>query len=368
VARVIDVGSFLLDFSYARPPLSVAMASGCEGFFRYSAGQASRPSNASYDLNKGKLITPTEFDQILGHGADIVANSEWYTTRVTEGVTAPGEDGEELPDVEVFGLEALFLRAIKDLGGGDTRRVGADDLVAYMADAGSLDGEADAELWDRCGLNHGSSIYVSWDAAPSSGKYNAVAAYLRNHDRAMDGMFHTDLYAGTPALREMFRRELIRYGWRPNAGSWSDDGIPYQYDTSTADSRRRLVNLALTSTPAAILQTGNYWFGTSADENLVLRPEFGSHLQNASKPKPPPPPPPTPVDPDPEADLNEDQTRTVARQEIVAAVRALMGGTEDDYFTSDRFPNWVKPPTGDAAVGGLRAWMGKVGRKLGIDW
>lgn len=249
---MIKVGDLLIDYSYARPSLAGAARSGAKGVIRYSAGLASDPGHPSHAINAGKLITPTEFAAILDAGLDVIANDEWYETRVAEGYAA-----------------------------------------------GYADGKAAARLWKSCGLAKGSTIYVSWDTYPAQTNWLKVGRYVRGYKAALAGYYEVDAYAGTGFLKWAINHQLIRFGWRPNAGSWSGDGLPYQPDTSTAAKRAALVQLALGKTPAHIWQTGNYWFSKSADENLVLRLPVGSHLETIAASKPPAPVPvpiPNPID------------------------------------------------------------------------
>ena len=249
--RLLAPGDLVLDYSYARPSLKIAAASGVKAFIRYSAGAASDPSHSSHNANAGKLITPAEYKAIVAAGFDVIANDEWYEDRVTEGYKA-----------------------------------------------GLADGRAAAALWRSCGHPRGATVYCSWDAAPSRLKYRAVRRYLKGWREGAQGYYEVDLYGGTPVLRALMRKGVgrIRYGWRPNAGSWSNDGLPYQPRTGTAAARAALVAQALNATPAHVWQTGNYWFGQSADENLVVRTPLGSRNDTLAErePKPDPADNPTP--------------------------------------------------------------------------
>lgn len=242
--RLLQPGDLLIDYSFARPSLAEAKQSGARGVIRYSAGAASDPQHRSYAANAGKLITPAEFRAILEAGLDVIANDEWYETRVTEGY-----------------------------------------------DAGVQDGSAAAALWRSCGLARGATVYCSWDAAPSPVHYFRVRRYLRGWYDGAGQYYRPDLYGGTPALHWLRRGRpgifTIRYGWRPNAGSWSNDGLPYQPSTRTPEERTALVARARTATPAHVWQTGNYWFGSDADENLVVRVPVGSHNDALEQQQPP---------------------------------------------------------------------------------
>jgi hypothetical protein len=236
MSQALKPGDLIIDYSYARPSLVKAKHDGARAVIRYSAGAASDSTHASHPDNAGKLITPAEFTSILGAGLDVIANDEWYETRVTEGY-----------------------------------------------DAGVDDGKAATALWRSCGLAKGATVYCSWDAAPSKANYQHVRRYLRGWYNGSAKFYRPDLYGGTPALRKLTAglpgRYRIQYGWRPNAGSWSNDGLPYQPSTRTAEQRAALVATGAAATPAHIWQTGNYWFGKSADEDLILRVPVGSHLE-----------------------------------------------------------------------------------------
>lgn len=208
---------------------------------RYSAGAGNGNPSTQW-----KLCGMTEIQDAVAAGLDFHANSEWYQTRITEG-----------------------------------------------AAAGTEDGKADLEFWKARGLAKGASIYVSWDAYPDSTKWAAVDEYLAAYEAALGGHYHADCYGGTPYLAHALSKDLIKYGWRTNAPSWDSDGLPYQPGLSTYLQRKLWVAKALKATPAAIWQTGNYWYGTNADENMILRAKTGSHLQAIAATPPPPPPAPS---------------------------------------------------------------------------
>jgi hypothetical protein len=232
VADLFSPGDVVIDYSYARPSLTEAKLNGAKAVIRYSAGAASDPAHPSHAANAGKLISADEFKAILAAGLDVIANDEWYETRVTEGYAA-----------------------------------------------GVQDGRAATALWKTAGLAQGATVYCSWDAKPTVLKRWKVRRYLKGW-RVGSAYYLPDLYAGTPALRAL----AVRFGWRPNAGSWSNDGLPYQPYTGTAAARTSLVAEALPKTPAHIWQTGNYWFKKQADENLILRVPVGSHLETTAAP------------------------------------------------------------------------------------
>lgn len=209
---------------------------------RYSAGIGN-----SQPATQWKLCGYGEIRDAEAAGVDFIANSEWYESRITEG-----------------------------------------------ASAGRADGVADLAFWKARGLAQGASIYVSWDADPVTSKWPGVDAYLAAYNVSLAGYYHVDCYAGTPYLRHALAKGLIRYGWRPNAGSWSGDGIPYQPTVNAAS-----VAAAAARTPAHIWQTGSYWYGKQADENVILRVPVGSHLEAQTRPKPVPAPKPVPDTPKP---------------------------------------------------------------------
>lgn len=238
-----------IDYSYARPSLTEAVQNGASFVVRYSAGVASDPSNPNHSAVAGKLISPDEFKAILAAGLDVIANDEWYATRVTEGFAA-----------------------------------------------GYSDGLAAAALWKSCGLAKGASIYVSWDAFPAKASWFKVGRYVAGYRKALAGYYFVDAYAGTGFIRWAINQKFIRFGWRPSAGSWSNDGLPFQPDTSTAVKRAALVALAEKKTPSRLWQTGNQWFGNQADEDMIVRTPVGSHLESlAVKPQPAPAPTPKPA-------------------------------------------------------------------------
>jgi hypothetical protein len=237
--QVNDVG---IDFSGAKIDARGAARAGAKFMLRYSAGVGVDERDCQF-----KLCGTGEIAAAEKAGLDFIANSEFRTSRVTEG-----------------------------------------------HGAGAADGAADLRFWKSRGLAEGASIYCSWDAAPVHHLFDQVAQYLAAYNHALGGHYHVDLYAGDDAVREMRKRGLIRYGWRPNAGSWSNDpnGDYYQpphHGVQLADKIRSL-------SPSHIWQTGNYWFGNGADEDLILRTPVGSHLEakHGIQPTPEPAPGPTP--------------------------------------------------------------------------
>jgi hypothetical protein len=297
---VLKPGDLGIDYSYARPDLGQVARSGARFVVRYSAGSASDPGHQSYRINSGKLITPGEFKAILAAGMDVIANDEWYTSRITEG-----------------------------------------------AAAGSADGRAAAKLWRACGLAKGASIYVSWDEYPSPTKFAGVGRYARAYRKALGGYYDVDAYGGTGFLKWAMKGLLVKFGWRPNAGSWSNDGLPYQPDTSTAAKRAALVKLAVGKTPASIWQTGNYWFHKTADEDLIVRVPVGSHLEAlAAQSVPAPDPTPTP-DPTTDEELSltpEDKAYLDAK--FNAVEQSLRGAFSDSKGKPHKLSTWLSKLAG----------------------
>jgi Domain of unknown function (DUF1906) len=132
-----------IDYSGLRPhPLSDPARQGAKFIVRYSAGVAN-----DHPETQWKLCGKDELRQLLQVGYDVIANSEWYESRVTEG-----------------------------------------------ADAGKADGAADMTFWKARGLAAGASIYVSWDEGqPDHNKHDRLAAYLAAHEHALAGYYHVDL-------------------------------------------------------------------------------------------------------------------------------------------------------------------------------
>jgi hypothetical protein len=246
--RLLQPGDLGVDYSGARPAPHATRHAGGHCIIRYSAGLGNTQPATAF-----KLCGRNELHDAIAAGLDVIANSEWYESRITEG-----------------------------------------------ADAGKVDGEHDLRFWRSRGLAKGASIYVSWDEDPDPAHWPAAIAYLKAYDAELGGHYHVDCYAGTPFLRHAKQAGVIRYGWRTNAGSWSNDGLPYQPNTRTARARAQLVKRAVDATPAHIWQTGNYWFNNGADENLIVRTPVGSHLEAhhggrpGPGPKPPVPPKPQP--------------------------------------------------------------------------
>lgn len=230
-----DVG---IDYSGYRPPPASVVSDGGRFILRYSAGVGNDAPNA-----KWKLCGSSEIADATAAGLDFIANSEWYESRITEG-----------------------------------------------AAAGTADGTADLAFWKSRGLARGASIYASWDQNPARLKWRKAAAYLRAYDKALGGYYHVDCYAGTKFLSYALGKKIIRYGWRPNAGSWSGDGLPYQPKLGPA-----ILDTARQATPAHIWQTGSYWYGKQADENVILRTPVGSHLEALNPIPESKPPTPAPV-------------------------------------------------------------------------
>lgn len=218
-------GTLGLDWSGARPASSDVYRNGARLVTRYSAGVGN-----TQPATQWKLCRKGEIADHIKAGLDFLANSEWYESRITEG-----------------------------------------------AAAGLADGKADLAFWRSRGYAKGAGIAVSWDADPVRSRWDAAVAYLRAYGQGLGGYYVVGAYAGTPFLRYALSKGVIVFGWRPNAGSWSNDGLPYQPSTRTAAERSALVARAVAATPAHLLQTGNYWYSKGADENLVLRSGLPTH-------------------------------------------------------------------------------------------
>lgn len=312
-------GDLVIDFSGLRlndQRMQTFAAAGGKGFVRYSAGAASNPGNPNHDSVKWKLITPNEYAYLIRHG-DVIANDEWYESRIAEG-----------------------------------------------AAAGQADAAGAATLWKSCGLPKGAAIIVSWDANPVRAKWSAARAYLLAYANTLKGYgYHLGVYAGTPFLKYAasgaFGRFVVRFLWRPNAGSWSNDGLPYQPDTSTPAARAALVQLALPRTPATLWQTGNYWFFKQADENIVVRVPVGSSLEAAAAQvtRRPPKPVPTPTPPPPVIDGKEliltpedkayiDASAASVKADVADLKAYFIAWTSDSSGKPHRFRTWLTKLSG----------------------
>lgn len=214
-----------IDYAGFRPhPIGDPAVHGAKFIIRYSAGVGN-----GHHSTQWKLCGQDELRQLVNAGYDVIANSEWYESRVTEG-----------------------------------------------APAGSADGAADLAFWQERGLAHGASIYVSWDEGqPNRHKHDQLAAYLAAYERALNGNYHVDLYAGDVAIADMRARGRIRYGWRAMSDAWSDNGHFFQ---PGADWRTAAAKVAQVS-QAHIWQNGNRWYNGEADEDVILRLPVGSHRE-----------------------------------------------------------------------------------------
>jgi LysM repeat protein len=236
-----------IDYSGFRPDPHDVARNGARFVIRYSAGVGNDDADMQW-----KLCEPAEIADAAAAGLDFVANSESYAERPTEG-----------------------------------------------AAAGRADGAADAAFWRSRGLAQGAAIYVSWDAAPQASRYDAVEAYLRGYGEALAGRYRVGLYGGDPALREMLRRGVIDFGWRSMSDSFSGDGEFYQPGSAWREVAAQVARVS----PAALWQNGNRWYGSQADEDVVLRTPVGSHREAGGAvagpvqpvhPVPRPPAPPRP--------------------------------------------------------------------------
>jgi hypothetical protein len=264
-----------LDYSGYRPDPSNLYHDGARAIMRYSAGQGNDQSDCQW-----KLCTKNELRDAVNVGLDFFALSEWYETRVQEG-----------------------------------------------KGAGQHDGAADLSFWKGRGLAEGAAIYVAWDTNPDQDYWDNVDNYLKAYGKALDGYYQVAIYAGTPYLKHAFKAGVAEFGCRPNAGSWSNDGLPYQ----PPNHGRNHFEQALDATPAHVWQTGNYWYGKNADENLILRSPCGSHLEAQGGYSPD-------VDPE-DDDMNKEDTRS----EIAAAFRNYhLGSDGSGHWTPENYPNWIK--------------------------
>ncbi|BBH70806.1 hypothetical protein ACTI_74910 [Actinoplanes sp. OR16] len=217
-----------IDYAGFRPhPITGPAAHGAKFVIRYSAGVGNTRHTTQW-----KLCGRDELHRLLRAGYDVIANSEWYESRVTEG-----------------------------------------------AKAGTADGAADLAFWRERGLARGASIYVSWDEGqPDHHRHGRLAAYLAAYQRALNGHYHVDLYAGDVAIADMRARGLIRYGWRAMADAWSDNGHFFKPGADWRDHAAKVRQVSA----AHLWQNGNRWFEGQADEDVILRLPVGSHREAAS--------------------------------------------------------------------------------------
>lgn len=241
IARAGDFGGDFSGLRLNNPKLvQQAVDAKCRLFLRYSAGVGNVSPGSQW-----KLCGASEIPYLTNSGFDFCANSEWYETRVLEGSAA-----------------------------------------------GSADGAADLLFWRSRGYNRGGVIIVSADCPVPRLKYPYLAAYLHAYQEALGNYYLVGLYAGTPVLQAMKKRGLIRSTWRPNAGDWSKDGLPYQ------PSRSQVAMLLpeVKKLGIDIWQTGNYMFNKQMDEIVVVTDDLPTHNRALSHPLPKPQPkkPPKP--------------------------------------------------------------------------
>lgn len=217
-----------IDYSALRPDPHDVAANGARFVIRYSAGAESGTARMQW-----KLCGSGEIAAAVAAGLDFVANSESYGERPTEG-----------------------------------------------AASGRADGAADREFWQSRGLAEGAAIYVSWDADPQPAQYDAVAAYLSAYGEALGGAYRVGLYGGDHAIAEMRRRGVIAFGWRSMSDAFSADGSYYQPGARWQEVAAEVAAVS----SANLWQDGNRWYGSQADEDVVLRPPIGSHLEAAGMP------------------------------------------------------------------------------------
>lgn len=263
---VLAVGTLGLDSASldTAANLGTAKASGAKYWLRYSAGAGNGQPGTAF-----KLTGTGEIANLTRNGVDFIANSEWYEARCEEGYNA-----------------------------------------------GHADGVADLGFWKGRGLARGASIYISWDVAPDPTKYGGVAEYYRGYRDGLGSYYLADGgYMGIPALVHFSQIGVIKHGWIPEASSWSvpNEPIPGDYAPPAHTSwdlwqpthsqmgpaikylQGKLAGHKLVS---CIWQDRNKWFGTAADENvIVIAGPLGSQMEAAGHVPPPPPPPPPPKPP-----------------------------------------------------------------------
>jgi len=134
------------------------------------------------------------------------------------------------------------------------------------APAGSQDGAWALAAARALGYPKGATVYFSHDTSTRGD--DRVAAYLRAASAAMGRYYYADCYSGIGTLAAMFNLGAIRYGWQTLA--WSDGNV---------DRRVHLY------------QNGKQWYGSQADENVLLKHPLGSWLDVQSTPSQPVPRP-----------------------------------------------------------------------------
>lgn len=225
--NVFDLG---IDYSGARPTMDAVKGLGLKFIMRYSAGVASNPSHADHHRNAWKLCGLDEIKNAVAAGVDFVAISEWYQTRVLEGYNK-----------------------------------------------GFADGTADLAFWKARGLAKGAAIYYAFDASqPAVASHAGLGEYLRGVAEAQQGYYVPALYAGNTAVDAMFAAGRIRFGCLAMSRAWSP-GIPFTYKPglNNVNDAKKIAPL----TRACLLQNGNRHWGTSTDEDIILRLPIGSHME-----------------------------------------------------------------------------------------
>ncbi len=225
---------------------TTAFTDGARFWFRYSAGGGNTSSNSAF-----KLCKTGEIANLIHHGFDFIANSEWGAARVEQGSAA-----------------------------------------------GTQDGTSDLAFWKSRGLAKGASIYPSWDVANDTSKYPGVQAYLAAYNKALGGYYHADgLYAPIPALVHFGKLGVIKHGWIPESPAASVTDVPLSslglFSTAElkamapANSTWDLWQPTKAQMPYAIRyiqhliapagltsviwQDGNHWFpGGAADEDVIV--------------------------------------------------------------------------------------------------
>lgn len=151
--------SQVLDYSLARPDPAAIAAAGYVGVLRYLAPEIDAP----------KIITATEYENLIGHGLKVALNWEWYDNRAREGAAS-----------------------------------GTKDAQAALAQATAL--------------GYTGCIYFSVDFDAGVADQGAINAYFEACAQVI-GLSRLGAYAGYWPLSRLFDAGLISYGWQTFA--WS---------------------------------------------------------------------------------------------------------------------------------------------------
>src|SRR6266496_4106576 len=105
-----------IDYSGLRPnPIGDPARSGAKFVIRYSAGAGNDRRGTQW-----KLCGTDELRRLLAAGYDVIANSEWSASRVTEGAAAGTADGAA--DLAFWKARGLAKGALRS----EERRVGKE--------------------------------------------------------------------------------------------------------------------------------------------------------------------------------------------------------------------------------------------------